>query len=112
MDMDERLEYENDMNNQLGPQLALAPLKRLLQTGNQKQGNRKHIIAKGTTEYFRDAVEAYAKQLADASAQIAHIHGRFTIRPEDIETVLSYQQRGDIAPDLSNLSEEAIGGED
>ena len=112
MDLDERIEMENDMNTQLGPQLALAPLRRLLQTGNQKKGNRKHIIAKGTTEYFRDAIEAYAKDLATQAAQIAHIHGRFTIRPEDIETVLNYRrQGGDIAPGLSNISEEAIGGD-
>lgn len=92
MELDERLEYENDMNNQLGPQLALAPLKRLLAQGNQRNGNRKHKIARGTNEAFREAVEAYARNLSDQAAQIAHLHGRLTIRPEDIETVLSYQE--------------------
>ncbi len=112
MDTDERLEYEQDMNLTLGPQIALAPLKRLLQTGHQHPGNRKHIIAQGTTEIYRDAVEAYAKQLADDAAKIAHLNGRFTIRPEDIETVLSYQKQGDIAPGLSSMADEAIGGGD
>ena len=112
MDLDERLENEQDQNLMLGPQLPIAPLKRLLAQGNQMNGHRKHIIARGTTEIFREAVEAYAKELATQAAEIAHLNGRFTIRPEDIETVLSYQKQDEtIAPDLASMADEAIGGD-